>query len=99
MEIAVCAEYSDGDRQVEARSFFFDIGGSQIHRHAVDRKKESAVVYRGAYSLSALTNGRIGQPNHRENGHHAVAASRSQVALNIHDVGVDAENGCANCFE
>src|SRR6266404_92194 len=99
VEIAVRAEYSDCNRQIETRPFFLHICWSQIDCHPMNRKKEAAVVDGSAYSLAALANGRVRQANHREYRHHAVAGSGGQVDRDMHDIRVDAEHGCANGFE
>jgi len=65
----------------------------------MNRKKEPAVVDGCTYSLATFANGGVGQTNHREHRHHAIACSRRQINLDVYNVRVDPKDGCAYGLE
>ena len=67
----VCAEElfarlqeADGDRKIEARALFFEIGGREIDRDPVHGEEEPAVFEGGAHALLALLHCGVRKPHH-----------------------------------
>ena len=58
---AVCAQDADGDGQIEARAFLFQVGGSEIDGDEGGRNQVAGVLDGGADAVAAFAHGGVGQ--------------------------------------
>jgi hypothetical protein len=84
------SEDSHGHRQIESRTFFADVGGSQIDRYGFVGISEPGVDQRALDSLPAFANGSVGHTHGHE-------VPRGPAGVHIHfdvdQVGIDTEYG------
>ena len=94
---AVGAEDADGDGQIEARAFFFDVGGREVDGDEGGRNQVAGVLDGGADAVAAFAHGGVGQADGVE-----VILVRDDAAvvdLDIDEVGIDAVDRGAESFE
>ena len=94
---AVRAEDADGDGQVEARAFFFQVGGRKVDGDEGGRNQVAGVLDGGADAVAAFAHGGVGQAHGVE-----VVFVRDHAAivhLDIDEVGVDAVDSRAEGLE
>src|SRR5260370_10731318 len=60
-QVAVCAENTERERQVEASAFSAHVSRREIDRSLVKGKKERAVVNRSANAFARFPHGEIGE--------------------------------------
>ena len=89
------AQKAEGHRQVEARAFFADVGGSEVDRDGFTRVAEARVDERRLDAFAALADRRIRQADGDEV---TVGPSGVQVDLDVDRVGINAEDGRAFSF-
>ena len=83
-EVAIRAQDAQGDGQVKARPLLAEVGGGEIHRYLLERKKEFTVVDRSMDPLAALTHGGVGQADDNDLWALLVLAHRAQIYLDVH---------------
>jgi hypothetical protein len=81
-------DHAEGDRQIEARTFLFDIGRREIDRGAPARPKIAAVADRGRDPIAAFFHCRI-----RQSHDHDVRIAVRGVNLDLDFVSIDTEDG------
>lgn len=80
-------DHAERDRQVEARSFLFDVGRREVDRRAPARPIVAAITDRGRDAILALFHRSVGQTNDDD-----LRISARGVDLDFDLVGIDAEN-------
>ena len=95
-EASLAAGESQRHGQIECGAFLADVGGREIDRDRVPRRKiESAIAQSGANAFAAFFHGNVRQADDCEMpfvcGHH--------VNLGLDEIRVNAEHGCAECLE
>ena len=94
---AVSPQDAEGHRQIETRSLFLHVRGSEIDRDVSWRNVVPGILQRGANPLTALTHGRIGQADGSEVVFSELHARN--IDFDIDEVGVDAVNGGGKSLE
>ncbi len=97
LQRTVGAENADGHRQVKTRSFFLEIGWSQIDRNLRRRNIEAGVLDGGADPVAAFTHRSVRQAYGVKPVFHRPDAG--VVDFHIDDVSVDAVNRRTECLE
>jgi hypothetical protein len=87
-ELAAGRENAERDGKIEGGAVFPDIGRREIHRDATKGEGKTGIGQRGAHSLSAFLHRTLRQADGGERWQPV-----RDVHLDIHRVGVDAEDG------
>ena len=75
-----CGDHTDGNRQIEARAFFFDVSRSEVDSRPLARPAEAAVGNGCGDAVLALAHGGIGKSN---DNHHRVAGTGIDLHLHL----------------
>ncbi len=94
---AIRAQNADGDGQIEARAFLFDVGGRQVDGDVRGRNQVAGVLDGRADAVAALAHRGVGQAHGVEVI--LVADHATIVHLDINEVGVDSVNSRAVSLE
>ena len=97
VQSAIGAKDAERHRQIESRSLFLHVRGSQIDRDVSGRNVVAGILQRRANPLAALANGGIGQAHGREVVFTKLHARN--IDFDIDQIGVDAVNGGGKCLE
>src|SRR5581483_7457707 len=96
IEPSVSPQDAESHRQVETRTFFADIGGSQVDRDLSGRDIVATILERRTNTVAALAHRRVGKPNRVKVIF--VHSDAGNVHFHFNDVGIDAVHGGAQGF-
>src|SRR5215212_2067575 len=76
-EVAARSKNSERNRQIEASPFFANVGGSEVDRSLLKRKKVTAVLNCRAYAFARLANSSVRKSNDGDRRYLVTVAAHS----------------------